>query len=226
MRRLLQPLAALLFVCVACHPRQEPAAVPSSSTARAEAQGATLEASFQRELDRLRAEHDLPGATAAYALPDGTVGVAAAGLADVERRMPMTSHSRMLAASVGKSFVAAMALALALEGTLDLDAPISALLSGRPWLARLPNHDRITTRQLLTHTAGPGDPAPIRDTNVFRPFGNTEDQFIRTDIMCKQSGSICIQNATGFLNNNFRCCKRIEFFRNCTGCRNNFFQQV
>ncbi len=137
-------LVALLLTCVACQPMSGAVYAPRTSP----------ESLFQAELDHLREDLDVPGATAAYALPDGTVGIAASGLADVESRTPMTPRTRMLAASIGKSFVAATALALAQEGSLDLDAPIAAVLSDRPWLSRLPNHDTITPRHLLTHASG------------------------------------------------------------------------
>lgn len=148
---------ALFLACVACHPATERLQAPSFITRETGARRPSLEVSFQRELDRVRDELNVPGATAAYALPDGSVGVAAAGYADLEQRTPMRPQSRMLAASVGKSFVAATALALAQDGTLDLDTPIAKLLSDRPWLARLPNHNAITTRHLLTHTSGLSD---------------------------------------------------------------------
>lgn len=99
-------------------------------------------------------QYGFPGATAAFALRDGTVGVAATGVADIEAGTLMTPRSRMLAASIGKTFVAATAVALAMEGTLDLDAPLSRWLGERAWYARLPNHDAITLRHLLTHSAG------------------------------------------------------------------------
>lgn len=137
--------------CVACRSTTGPATAPTTTPTTAPT---ALEKRFQAELDRTRAELSFPGATAAYVLADGTVGVAASGLADVESRTPMTPHTRMLAASIGKSFVAATALALAQDGALDLDAPIERWLSDRPWLARLPNHDSITLRQLLTHSSG------------------------------------------------------------------------
>lgn len=114
----------------------------------------TLEARFQVELDALHDQYGFPGATAAYILPDGTTGVAATGLADVELNIPMTPQSRMLAASIGKTFVGATVLALAQEGRLRLDDPISTWLGDRPWFSRLPNHDKITLRHLLTHSAG------------------------------------------------------------------------
>ncbi|SHF22627.1 D-alanyl-D-alanine carboxypeptidase [Fodinibius roseus] len=109
---------------------------------------------FQETLDSMRVSYDLPGATAAYVLKDGTAGVAASGFADVEVGTPMTPKSRMLAASIGKTFVGATAVSLADEGVLDLDVPIVRWLGDRSWFTRLPNHDSITLRHLLTHRSG------------------------------------------------------------------------
>ena len=109
---------------------------------------------FQEELDALREEFGFPGATAAYVLSDGTTGVVATGLADIETEAPMRPSSRMLAASIGKTFVSATILGLAQEGKLDLDARVSQWLGDEPWFPRLPNHDDITIRHLLTHRAG------------------------------------------------------------------------
>jgi D-alanyl-D-alanine carboxypeptidase len=111
-------------------------------------------APLQAELDRVRTEFGFPGMTAAYLLGDGTGGAAASGMADVEAGVPMTKHSRMLAASIGKSFVAALTVALALEKRLTLDEPVSRWLGTRDWFDRLPNHESITLRHLLTHSAG------------------------------------------------------------------------
>ena len=68
----------------------------------------TLNHRLKQELDLLRDQYGFPGATCAYILPDGTIGEVAVGWHDVEAKVPMTPHSRMLAASIGKSFVAAV----------------------------------------------------------------------------------------------------------------------
>ncbi len=130
-----------------------------AATATGGAAGAApdLDAGFRSELEALRVRYDLPGVTAAFILPDGTVSVAAAGLADVELGLPMLPDSRMLAASVGKTFVAAAVLSLAQEGVLDLDVPVSEWLGDRTWFPRLPNHGAITLRHLLTHASGVGN---------------------------------------------------------------------
>lgn len=109
---------------------------------------------FQSLLDSLHRQYGFPGATAAYVLPDGTVGVAATGLADIETGRLMTNESRMLSASIGKTFVAATAILLASDGIIDLDDPVSEWMGHREWFTRLPNHESITLRHLLTHSSG------------------------------------------------------------------------
>lgn len=120
----------------------------------AAAETTDLQRRFQTTLDAFQKKYDFPGATAAYMLPDGEVGVAATGLADIRTKKPMTPNSRMLAASIGKTFVGATIVALAKEGRLDLDDPVSDWLGHRDWFNRLPNHDLITLRHLLTQSSG------------------------------------------------------------------------
>jgi len=109
---------------------------------------------FRAELDRVRVEYGFPGMSAAYVLSDGTVGTAASGVADVEAENPMTENTRMLSASIGKSFVGALCISLALEGRLALDEPVSQWIGTFDWFSRLPNHESITLRHLLTHSSG------------------------------------------------------------------------
>lgn len=113
-----------------------------------------IEARFRSVLEGYRLQHDFPGATAAFALADGTVGVEATGFADVEAELPMEPTSRMLAASIGKTFVAATLLDLQNGGALGLDDPLHKFLGDRKWFNRLPNHAEISLRHLLTHSSG------------------------------------------------------------------------
>ncbi|WP_417566514.1 serine hydrolase domain-containing protein [Marinobacter sp.] len=114
----------------------------------------SLEATFSNAAERLHGDYALPGITASYVLPDGTGHSAAVGWADVENRQAMTAESRMLAASIGKTFVAATMVSLARERAIDLDAPLSTWLDQNTWFQRLPNHRNLTIRQLLNHTSG------------------------------------------------------------------------
>ncbi|XKH61629.1 beta-lactamase family protein [Halomonas sediminis] len=105
-------------------------------------------------LSNLQECHGFPGATVAWAGPGNTAHALAVGMADPDSETPMSPDSRMLAASIGKSFVAAAILRAAEDGQLDLDSPISTWLGNQEWFYRLPNHETLTLRHLLTHTGG------------------------------------------------------------------------
>lgn len=118
---------------------------------------------LQSELDQLHHQYEFPGATVSYVLPNGESGTVAMGFADIAKRIPMATESRMLAASVGKTFVAATVLSLTKEGVLTLDDPLSHWLGDRSWYSRLPNAESITLRHLLTHSAGLSDHVTTTD---------------------------------------------------------------
>ena len=109
---------------------------------------------LEATLEDFRERHAFPGATAAIALPDGTVVAVASGRADIERDRAMTPGTPMLAASIGKTLVAATVLALEHEGALSLADRLSTHLGDRPWFDGLPNAATATIGQLLHHTAG------------------------------------------------------------------------
>src|SRR5262245_35106000 len=115
---------------------------------------AAIQRSIAPLVTRARDEAWLPGLSAAFALPDGRVGTAVAGFANAGARTRMTPDTRFLAGSVGKSFHAALAVALARDGIVDLDAPISGWIGREPWFARLPNGPDLTLRILLQHRSG------------------------------------------------------------------------
>jgi D-alanyl-D-alanine carboxypeptidase len=98
--------------------------------------------------------YGFPGATAAIVLPEGMAVTAATGLADLENGRIMTPDTPMLAASIGKTFVAATVLSLENERLLSRADLLSAHLGDRPWFDALPNADSITVDQLLHHNAG------------------------------------------------------------------------
>lgn len=114
----------------------------------------SLQAAFADALERFRAQDEFAGITASYVSPIGAKFSAAAGWADVERKEAMTVESRMLAASIGKTFVAATLVSLAREKAIDLDAPVADWLGQNSWFERLPNHRSMTLRHLLRHTSG------------------------------------------------------------------------
>jgi D-alanyl-D-alanine carboxypeptidase len=120
------------------------------------ASAAQRRAGMQRILDAYRAHSAVPGAVIAAHFADNTTISVASGLADREHGTPMPADARMLASGAAKTFFAALAIELAGEGRLNLDTPITVYLHGAPWLSRLPNALRVTSRMLLLQTSGYG----------------------------------------------------------------------
>ena len=130
------------------------AAAQSAAPAASAASVSTVRTRVQATLDSIRAGGAFPGMSAGLALPDGQVLSLATGLSDTALRTPLGPDALLLAGSVGKTYVAAVALQLVSEGKLSLDEPISTYLGTEPWFSRLPNAAAITVRMLMNHTSG------------------------------------------------------------------------
>lgn len=113
-----------------------------------------LQPKLQTALDALRVKTGVPGATLGIVLADGRTVALASGVSDLTTKTPMKPSDRMLMGSVGKTFVAAVALQLVHEGQFALDDKIEKYLGREPWFNRLPNAQDITIRMLMRHTSG------------------------------------------------------------------------
>ena len=140
--------AATPLVAVAPLGAQERPAAPERLVGRIQA---TLDSlwSAAQQTDEL-----FPGATAAIILPDGSVHAFATGYSDIDDEIAMAPDMRMPSGSIGKTYVAATAISMALDGVLGLDDPIAKWIGDRPWFRRLPNGPDITLRHLLNHSGG------------------------------------------------------------------------
>jgi D-alanyl-D-alanine carboxypeptidase len=123
-------------------------------TAQERAREVSLRETLHHQLVDLQRRSGAPGITAGIALGDGPTLALAAGLADTALGTRITPQDRLLQGSVGKTYVSAVALQLVHEGLLDLDAKISTYLGDERWFERLPNHEDVTVRHLMTHTSG------------------------------------------------------------------------
>jgi CubicO group peptidase (beta-lactamase class C family) len=111
----------------------------------------------------------VPGLCFAVATPDDVVHADAVGFADLGDRRRATVADQHPWFSMTKIATATAAVRLHSEGLLDLDAPITSYLPGYVPDRR---HGCPTTRQLLSHTAGLGNPLPVR---WVRPEGSPVD---------------------------------------------------
>ena len=122
------------------------AATPSGASMRADeiVEDRQLDRALRRGLE----EAGTPGIAASVVFADGRQWTGFAGQADTADRRRVTATTPFAVASVTKTFVAALVLQLAEEGTVDLDEPIVRRLPD------VPGNDVITLRQLLNHTSG------------------------------------------------------------------------
>jgi CubicO group peptidase (beta-lactamase class C family) len=101
-------------------------------------------------------ELGLPGMSLSITDAEGFVAVLTVGVADLETREPIRPDHLFQIGSISKSFLALTILSLADAGAVDLGAPIARYLPEAPLPA-----EPITVRQLLSHTGGLPDDAPI-----------------------------------------------------------------
>lgn len=105
-------------------------------------------------LDAALAELRLVGAVVLVS-KDGELAYGrAAGLADREAGAPMATNSIMRFASLTKPIVSVAALALAEEGVVNLDDPVTRFLPGFTPRTAGGETPVITLRHLMTHTSG------------------------------------------------------------------------
>lgn len=83
------------------------------------------------------------------------------GWADIARKRAMDSSTTLMAYSMSKTFTAAAVLQLVQDGLVGLDDPVNRYVAG------VPSGDRVTIRELLSHTAGLPNPLPLRWVHPF-----------------------------------------------------------
>lgn len=124
-------------------------------------------------LDKLRAEHNVVGATVGV-LKNGTIETAASGLLNLDTGVECTADSVFQIGSIGKIFTTTLIMQMADEGRLSIDDPVRKHLRDFA-IADMGAARRITIRQLLTHTSGmEGDLFPSDD-----PEGPSTASYLR-----------------------------------------------
>ncbi|MBQ7690348.1 MAG: beta-lactamase family protein [Muribaculaceae bacterium] len=110
---------------------------------------------------------DAPGAAVLIMQGDSVVFEHCYGLADMEKKTPVTPTTNFCIASLSKQFSAMAILQLAEQGKLSLDDPFTKFFP--QW--RTPVLRKITLRHLLTHTSGIPDNRNRIDT-AFMLYAN------------------------------------------------------
>ncbi len=154
-RVLLTPALALCVMSLAPQAQQAPA--PATFTA--------LEAVARQELAQTQA----PGAAIAIVHGDRVIYTRGFGVANVETGEAIRPEMLFRLGSTTKMFTAAAVVLLAEQGKLSLTDPIGKHIKGLT-----PKLSALTAHQLLSHTSGILDEAPM--------FGSHDDEAMREEI--------------------------------------------
>jgi D-alanyl-D-alanine carboxypeptidase len=140
------PTAAVTPTATATDPGPTPPASPAPSLA---AQlDPSVAASLQAMADAERVKGAFPGISAAVVFPDGSVWTGQSGKAILSSGTPVTADTLFSIGSITKTFVAALALRLAEQGTISLSDPLSK------YVPTFPNARNINLSELLDHRSG------------------------------------------------------------------------
>ncbi|MDX2114810.1 MAG: serine hydrolase domain-containing protein [Planctomycetota bacterium] len=167
-------LASFALAAVSsCAPAHAPVelGVPARETARPGRVPDEFRARVKRALAGYADVADIPSVSVAVVDQGGLVYAASVGYANRAQHRPATPDTPYFIASVTKVFTATLALMMASNGELDLDAPVSDYL---PDTVRVPTDAdgrQITSRHLLSHSAGlPKNPPNRRDLQPLGPI--------------------------------------------------------
>jgi CubicO group peptidase (beta-lactamase class C family) len=109
---------------------------------------------FRAAVQTVLEETGVPGAGIALVRQSGVEWAGGIGLADRDRRTPVTADTHFRAGSISKTFVAMALVQLSEDGEVDLDTPIAEIAPEvpfrNPWEAGNP----VRVIHLLQHTAG------------------------------------------------------------------------
>ena len=155
--RVYRIIVALVLIITFAANAVAAASKPSRNDKEKITDSADLSALRERLKAKLEESHQaasFPGATIGFVLPDGRSGSVSVGLADVEKKILLKPSDRMLAGSIGKTYVSAVMLQLAQEERINLDTKIERWFGGDTWFPRLPNAKDITLRMLMNHSSG------------------------------------------------------------------------
>lgn len=133
-----------------------------------------------------------PGAAAAVILGDRVVFSQGYGVADVETGAPVTGDMLFRLGSTTKMFTAAAVVGLAMEGKIDLDAPVGRYITGLDETI-----GKLTASHLLSHTSGLHDEAPMFGSHDETALGNGIHAW-KADFLFASPGRIYSYSNPGF----------------------------
>lgn len=113
-----------------------------------EAKQEAVKAVFKKYVDQ-----GIPGLALTVYSPKTGFWSHAEGMANIERKTPLTSEHLFYLQSVSKTYMAVLILQLYEQGKLELSDSVTKYLD-KAWLSSIKGTDQITIKMLLNHTSG------------------------------------------------------------------------
>lgn len=146
-------LARLVLTLLGAAACGAPDLEPLRSPLLPERTAAELAADLDAFVPSRRQRAGVPGVAVAVVRDGEIVFVRGYGVADLLTRRPVTPRTVFEVASHSKPVTAYAALRLVAQGALELDTPLAGLVD-EPFLPPSPESDRVTLRQVLSHSSG------------------------------------------------------------------------
>jgi len=165
---------------------------------RAHASLDEFKAHMDERIPALMKLYGIPGCNIALVKDNEVVWTEGYGYADVSNRRALTVDTPMSVQSITKSVTAWGVMRLWEKGLIDVDAPVSQYL--KSWQFPLTDYriEKITVRQLLSHTAG----MPLGDfTNIYSPgeaMPSNRDVMSGEAVLMREPGTGFSYSNTGY----------------------------
>lgn len=109
---------------------------------------------FEQNLKELVDFYNIPGAAIALISDNQLTWTGYFGHADLEENRPVTDQTLFRAESITKSMTARLIMAMVEAGDISLDEPVAQYLTRWQFPDSSYNHEEVTIRRLLNHSAG------------------------------------------------------------------------
>ena len=109
---------------------------------------------FRAAVQKVLDDTGVPGAGIALVRQSGVEWAGGVGLADRERRTPVTADTHFRAGSISKTFIAMALVQLSEDDDLDLDTPVAEIASEVPFDNPWEELHPVRVIHLMQHTAG------------------------------------------------------------------------
>lgn len=157
-----------------------------------------FKAHMDERIPALMKQYSIPGCNIALVKDNEIVWTEGYGYADLASGTSLMVNTPMSVQSITKSVTAWGVMRLAEKGLIDLDTPVSQYL--KSWQFPLTDYptEKITVRQLLSHTSG----MPLGDfTNIYSPgkaMPSNRDVMTREAVLMREPGTGFSYSNTGY----------------------------